>query len=435
MALRNGTKVYLLTYTDLQFSSIADYDKHMKAFQLNIYTAKGSIQSPITSNCFIDGEQITYQLLTLIDEHFPNFNSGQFKAIHQPIDAHQIITAGAGTGKTHVMIDRILFLLMNGGIPLKLITMITFTNASTNEMKKRLEEKFIMLFNLTKHSQFLLFAEEVKEIQISTIHSFARFIVKQLAHEIGYGQNVQLRSFKFAKKTIIQELLDEFFSTRPAEQFLDTKVKDYEFIDLVYSMWEEMEKKGLTSEEIQQIDWGAVSGTEATVIHETLQYIFSHCETRLDDLKRAENAITMGDLIRKLKLFTNSEDKMKQLSRDHFIFVDEFQDSDAVQIELLASLQKFLHYRLFVVGDIKQAIYRFRGADYKSFQELQDATKEVEYAKNELQINYRSSSSLLDKMHPLFERWHRQGWLTYDIKGRYEVMRKRSFRIMIGMYH
>lgn len=414
-ALLNGTKVYLLTYTKVQLSGITDFERYIKAFQLNVYMAENlSDQECIPSQFFIDGEHITESLLEHIAEHFPKFNKGQFKAIHQPIDSHQIITAGAGTGKTHVMIDRILFLLMNGGIPLNLITMITFTNASTNEMKRRLEEKFISLFNLTGHSQFLMFAEEVKDMQISTIHSFARSILNQLAHEIGYGRNVQLRSYKFEKKLIIQQLLDEFFSNRPVEDFLSTNLKDYEFIDLVYDMWEEMEKKGLTAEEIQQIDWGSVSSSEASVIHDTLNYIFSYCETRLDDLKRAENAITMGDLIRKLKLFTNSEEKMKQLSSDRFIFVDEFQDSDNVQIELLASLQKFLNYRLFVVGDIKQAIYRFRGADYRSFKELRDATKGINYEEIELQINYRSSAPLLNKMHPLFKRWHKEGWLTYE---------------------
>lgn len=415
LALRNGTKVYVLSYINLPLACIEDFEKHTNAFQLNIYISENlTIQERISSNCYVDGEHITEPLLSQLAQHFPAFNKGQFKAIHQPIDAQQIITAGAGTGKTHVMIDRILFLLMNGGIQLKLITMITFTNASTKEMKKRLEEKFIMLFNLTRHAQFLLFAEEVKDMQISTIHSYARSIINQLAHEIGYGRNVQLRSFTFEKKKIIHELLDEFFSTRPVEQFLNTKLKDYEFIDLVYGMWEEMEKKGLTADEIQRIDWGSVSGSEAAVIHETLQFIFSKCETRLDNLKRAENAITMGDLIRKLKLFTDSEEKMKQLAGNHFIFVDEFQDSDTVQIELLAGLQKFLQYRLFVVGDVKQAIYRFRGADYKSFKELRDATREISYEEIELQINYRSSASLLNKMHPLFKCWHKEGWLTYE---------------------
>ncbi|MGM0775942.1 MAG: UvrD-helicase domain-containing protein [Bacillota bacterium] len=413
-ALQNGTKVYLLIYTDIQLSAIKDADQYIDSFQLNIYKGVLTDNPPLDSECFIDGENISESLLTELAAQFPSFNTGQFKVIHQPIDSHQMITAGAGTGKTHVMIDRILFLLLKGGVPLEQIIMITFTNASTNEMKKRLEEKFITLFHLTRQSQFLLFAEEVKDMQISTIHSFARSILKQLAHEIGYGQNVQLRSYKFVKKSIIHELLDQFFSARSVEPFLQTRIKDYEFIDLVYAMWEEMEKKGLSTEEIQNIDWGTVTGTDATIIHEILQFIFKRCEAMLDELKHAENSITMGDLIRKLKLFTGSRDKMKQLSKDRYIFVDEFQDSDAVQIELLASLQKFLQYKLFVVGDIKQAIYRFRGADYKSFQELEDTTKGIKYVKTELQLNYRSSGQLLNKMHPLFKSWNDRGWLTYE---------------------
>ncbi|QOT08456.1 UvrD-helicase domain-containing protein [Paenibacillus sp. JNUCC32] len=426
-ALSNGTKVYLLTYTKLELSDITDYKIHKKEFQLNVYESESSTKSPILSNRFVDGEHVTKDLLEQLAKHFPSFNGGQYKAIHQPIDANQIITAGAGTGKTHVMIDRILFLLINGGIPLKLVTMITFTNASTNEMKKRLENKFITLYNLTGQMRFLQFAEDVKDMQISTIHSFARSILKQLAHEIGYGQNVQLGSYKYEKKRIINELMDEFFSTRPIEDFLKIKVMDYEFIDLVYDMWEEMEKKGLTADEIKKINWGDASNEESTLIQEVLIFIFNNCETRLDGLKRADNKITMGDLIRKLKLLTNSGDRMKQLSKDHFIFVDEFQDSDSVQIELLASLQTYLQYRLFVVGDVKQAIYRFRGADYKSFQELQNATAGAAYEKTELQLNYRSSASLLDKMHQLFERWHKEGWLTYEKTDRLQSNKPAQF--------
>lgn len=413
-ALRNGTKVYLLTKTKLELSDITDYKKYEEEFQLNIYISKNFNKGPIPSSCFVDGEHVTNDLIEQLTKHFPNFNGGQYKVVHQPIDENQIITAGAGTGKTHVMIDRILFLLMNAGIPLKLITMITFTNASTNEMKKRLENKFITLYNLTEQIRFLQFAEDVKDMQISTIHSYARSILKQLAHEIGYGQNLQLGNYKFEKKKIINELIDEFFFKRPIDEFLKIKVIDYEFIDLVYEMWEEMEKKGLTADEIKMIDWGDATTEESLLIQKVLKYIFSKCETRLDELKRADNKITMGDLIRKLKLLTNSGDKMKQLSKGHFIFVDEFQDSDSVQIELLASLHTYLQYRLFVVGDVKQAIYRFRGADYKSFQELQNATTGATYEKTELQLNYRSSASLLEKMHRLFECWDKEGWLTYE---------------------
>ncbi|MCP2034154.1 DNA helicase-2/ATP-dependent DNA helicase PcrA [Planomicrobium sp. HSC-17F08] len=413
-SLENGTKIFLLTYIKLEMSKINDSYKYLQSFQLNLYISNGSNLAKIPPGKFVDGAGMNKALLELLANQFSKFNTGQYKAIHNPVFSHQIITAGAGTGKTYVMIDRILFLLLHGGIPLNKIVMITFTNASTNEMKKRLEERFLALFKLTGKSKFLLFAEEVKDMQISTIHSFARSILKQLAHEIGYGRNVQLRSFKYEKKKIINELLDEFYSTRPIEEFLKIKIKDYEFTELVYGMWEEMEKKGLTFGEIEQIDWGTVVEKEAITLQETFKYIFMHCEARLDILKNKENAVTMGDLIRKLKLFTTSGEKMKQLTKDHFIFVDEFQDSDVMQIELLAGLQRYLNYQLFVVGDIKQAIYRFRGADYKSFQELQDLTDEIKYEQTSLQLNYRSSASLLNKMHLLFQEWNKCKWLNYE---------------------
>ncbi|GIO91419.1 UvrD-helicase domain-containing protein [Paenibacillus lactis] len=417
-ALLTGTKIYVLSYEELDEYLLTEFIKYTNEYQFNIYQANKVAIDKLSSHCYVDGENLSNTIVDQLSSHFPNFNTGQYKAVHQSTDAHQIITAGAGTGKTHVMIDRILFLLMNGGVPLNKITMITFTNESTNEMKRRLEEKFLVLFNLTRQAKFLQYAEQVKDMQISTIHSFARSILMELAHEMGYGQNIQLRGYTFTKKTIIQELLNEYHKEQLVDSFIKTRVKDYEFIDLVYEIWEEIEKKGLTNEEVLKLDWGTPKDENSAIIQEILKYIFSKCEIRLEELKKTENAITMGDLIRKLKLFTESDEKMRQLPKDRYMFVDEFQDSDAVQIELLASLQKYLQYRLFVVGDIKQAIYRFRGADYKSFQELKQETRGTTFLETELQLNYRTSSPLLNAMHPLFERWHMKGWLQYEKKDR-----------------
>lgn len=417
-ALLNGTKIYVLSYEELDRNLLTEFKKYKDEHQFNIYQMTMTAEDKVPSQCCVNGENLTDTILAQLSSNFSSFNTGQYKAIHQPTDTHQIITAGAGTGKTHVMIDRILFLLIYGGIPLNKITMITFTNASTNEMRRRLEERFLVLFNLTRQAKFLQYAEQVKEMQISTIHAFARSILTELAHEMGYGQNLQLRNYTYVKKEIIQELLDEYHRGHHVDPFLKTRVKDYEFIDLAYGIWEEIEKKGLTNEEVLKLHWGTTIDANSTVLQEMLKYIFSKCEMRLEVFKKTENAITTGDLIRKLKLFTHDDEKMRQLPKDRYMFVDEFQDSDAVQIELLASLQKYLQYRLFVVGDIKQAIYRFRGADYKSFQELKQETIEMTYQETELQLNYRTSSSLLNSIHPLFERWHQKGWLQYEKKDR-----------------
>jgi len=231
---------------------------------------------------------------------------------------------------------------------------------------------------LTRDSKFLIYAEEVKDMQISTIHSFAKSILKSLAHEIGYGTNIKLRGFKNVKQQIIQQLMNEFFGKESIDAFLKSNIRYYEFIATANDLWGEMERKGLSETEITSLDWGKAE-YDSILAQRLFQYIFAHCENRINIIKQQENAITIGDLIRKLKDFTNDSNKITQLHANCHIFVDEFQDSDDVQIELLASLQKFLNYKLFVVGDIKQSIYRFRGADYRSFEELKKKTTPFKY--------------------------------------------------------
>nr|WP_106782939.1 UvrD-helicase domain-containing protein [Lysinibacillus timonensis] len=403
--LFDGVKIYVLSYDEkVEAVCKKDYIKFLKAFQLNVYI--GQSVEPLQLTQFDNGVGID-DVIDALSRHFKKFNKGQYNAIHLKVDenTHEMITAGAGTGKTHVMIDRIIYLLIHERVPLKDIIMITFTNASTNEMKKRLEEKFITLFDLTHQSKYLQYAEDVREMQISTIHSFAKKIIKQLAHEIGFGQNVKLRSFIYEKQLIVQKLVDEYFANKPVDFFKNHHIRYYELIKFVTDMWEEMEKKGLSQHEIKHLEWGKTN-KESAGISEILQYIFAKCEEEINKIKQQQNAITMGDLIRKLKDFTNKPEVLKQLDENCFIFVDEFQDSDDVQIELIAKLQEVLNYNLFVVGDIKQSIYRFRGADYRSFDELDKRKKQGSVIKEvPLQYNYRSSKQLLDRMHNLFEIW------------------------------
>src|SRR5699024_2773024 len=128
-----------------------------------------------------DGET---ELPNSVLDDFKQFNNQQYKVVHTPIGENLMVTAGAGTGKTHVMVDRIMFLLSKK-VDIKDVIMITFTNESTNEMKKRLQKKLTTLAMLTGKIKFSEFAEEVKSMQISTIHSYSKMILKTLAHELG----------------------------------------------------------------------------------------------------------------------------------------------------------------------------------------------------------------------------------------------------------
>ncbi|PHD95387.1 UvrD-helicase domain-containing protein [Bacillus toyonensis] len=405
--LKEGLKIYIFSTFSISTSWLVSQEDFFNEFQLQVFQTKETNFS-VDKRIIQDGEVEASFLKNILAPAFPKFNFGQYIAIHTPHTDNLMITAGAGTGKTYVMIDRIFYLLEKVGITLKDIIMVTFTNASTNEMKERLQKKLLSMFKLTGKTKYLYFAEEVKNIQISTIHAFSKSILTQLAHEIGFGRNLKVRSFIKTKDDILEKLTNEFFKKHSAKVLVDLKLKFYEVTDMMKSFWDEMEKKGLTRQEIESIDWGTVVKEEHQVLKDLFQFVFKRCEGVLEAEKRKENAIDTGDMVRKLKLFTK-DDKLKQLQTDKYLFVDEFQDSDNTQIELVASLQNQLKYHLFVVGDIKQSIYRFRGADYTSFKRLKERVNSS-FIPVALNQNYRTTSSLLEKLDRVFSVWGQKCW-------------------------
>ncbi|HDR8488132.1 TPA: UvrD-helicase domain-containing protein [Bacillus cereus] len=405
--LKEGLKIYIFSTFSISTSWLALQKDFCDEFQLQVFQTKETLLS-VDTRIIQDGEVEASFLKNILSPAFPEFNLGQYIAVHTPHTDNLMITAGAGTGKTYVMIDRIFYLLEKVGITLKDIIMVTFTNASTNEMKERLQKKLLSMFKLTGKTKYLYFAEEVKNIQISTIHAFSKSILTQLAHEIGFGRNLKVRSFIKTKSDILEKLANEFFQKHSAKVLVDLNLKFYEVTKMMKSFWDEMEKKGLTRQEIESIDWGTVVKEEHQVLKDLFQYVFKRCEGLLEAQKKKENAIDTGDMVRKLKLFTQG-DTLKQLQTDKYLFVDEFQDSDNTQIELVASLQNQLKYHLFVVGDIKQSIYRFRGADYTSFTRLAERVNSS-FTPVALNQNYRTTSSLLEKLDKVFSVWGQKCW-------------------------
>ncbi|MDN7242208.1 UvrD-helicase domain-containing protein [Planococcus sp. N028] len=420
--LKNGIKVYVLSYINLTISmlnifesnSSDDINSFIHAFQFLYYQSE--IQGSRRTDVIYNGASIIddKNFQNSIANDFPTFDLGQYLAIHADSLSHEIVTAGAGTGKTHVMIDRILFLLIHENIKLSSIDMITFTNESTNEMKDRLEKRFITLYQLTKQPKFLFFAEEVSDMTISTIHKYSKSILKRLAHEIGYGQNLSVSSFITDKKTVIEKLLNSYLVGDKLKDFITCNIPTFELVNTIHFIWNKMEIKGLSSKEILDLDWGKANSKEAIILQDIFTYVFKECEAKLEIIKKKKNAISTGDLIRKLKQFTGNPDILNQLFKNRFVFIDEFQDSDSVQIELFASLANHLNYKLFVVGDLKQSIYRFRGADYKSFKILKKSILSKKVVHISLNQNYRSTAELLNELHLIFEKWGASGLLEYD---------------------
>ena len=147
-----------------------------------------------------------------------------------------------------------------------------------------------------------------------------------------------------------------------------------------------------------------------------VKVVFPAEATYLESMKNSNDVDLRECLIELGKVLKNSGDKLEDLHL-RYMFIDEFQDTDDVQIEIFQKLQKMINAdcRLFVVGDLKQSIYRFRGAKMNAFQKLQNG-KENEWSHHKLNRNYRTDGRLLSLFDEVFSRMGNQNILPYSGK-------------------
>lgn len=416
--LENGIKVIVLSHfkKKSEWFPRSFYQKFEKNFLFQYISTNllYELVEPIKIN---DGIGVDEVFMREWLDKFPNFNKGQYKVEHSPIEENLSITAGAGTGKTTVMIQRIMFLLaMVPGISLKDIVMITFTRESAQEMKHRLKQELVLRQQLTRQPKYLQYAEELREMNISTIHSFAKSLIQELGFILGFGRNVKLKGYKVKRREIISSILNEYVAGRPIKELGLENFQHYELVKIVESFWDEMESKGLSEKQVLGLKWrdGDSIDEPFEKLNHLFTYIFPRCEEAFNQVKRRENAITIGDLVRKINEISlkNPEILIELPYHFKYLFIDEFQDSDDVQIKLVAQIHKMIKAKLFVVGDIKQSIYRFRGADYTAFTQLKKNVDEP-FIDEPLQINYRTSKTLLEKLHQYFTTWNQHDELNY----------------------
>lgn len=419
--VEKGKKVIILAPFEktITWFPVEFFSKYEKAYLFQYYVSKQEfkIDEPVV---VVDGESADGLFAEKWFELFPSFNKGQYLIEHASVDTNLSITAGAGTGKTTVMIQRIMFLIsMKPDLSLKDIVMITFTRDSAQEMKKRLKDELLSRYHVTNRPDYLEYAEELKEMNVSTIHSFAKSLIQELGFVLGFGRNVRLRSYTMKRREIVESVLNEYVGNIPMEDLGFDGFRHYELVKIIEGFWDEIERKGLNENQIQSLQWGDANSEQDQKFNELFKYVFPRAENYFDRLKKEENSITIGDLVRKIsQISIVKADSLHELSsKMKYLFVDEFQDSDDVQIKLVAQIAHILNTRLFVVGDIKQSIYRFRGADYTAFEQLQ---KQVEdgFHEEPLQINYRTSKGILDTIDGMFKHWASADHLNYEEKDR-----------------
>lgn len=266
-----------------------------------------------------------------------------------------LVFAGAGSGKTRVLTHRVAYLVEQGINPWKILA-ITFTNKATLEMKERLA---------TMLGQY-------NDIWISTFHSFCANILRRHADKIGYNSNFSIFNESAKERTVKKVLREKGMEEKPYKDKIRFHISTAKNLGLAPDAYYEHIR---------------LETREATTIYE--------CYDRYEDILKASNAMDFDDLlIKTIVLFRGNEDVLNYYqNRFEYVHIDEFQDTNEVQLEL-AKLISGHHGNIFVVGDDDQSIYGWRGANVQNILDFGNIFKNVKIHK--LMENYRSTQSILD---------------------------------------
>ena len=288
-----------------------------------------------------------------MDEILQKLNEEQLKPVLDTEGA-VLVLAGAGSGKTRVLTSRIAYLVEEKGVYPSAILAITFTNKAANEMKERLSAM----------------VSGAENMWICTIHSMCVRILRLFAERIGYNKN-----FSIYSETERANVIKKSFAERGYED--EKLLKNVKFHIANAKML------GQEPEEYAQ------NNADVKGIREITEVYSAYC----DHLKR-NNALDFDDLLTQaLRLLETDKEALEYLSgRFRYIHVDEFQDTNAVQYEIVRLLST-VHGNLFAVGDDDQSIYGWRGAKIENILEFE---KDFPGAKvYKLERNYRSTKNIL----------------------------------------
>ncbi|QEH48508.1 DNA helicase Rep [Aggregatibacter actinomycetemcomitans] len=266
-----------------------------------------------------------------------------------------LVLAGAGSGKTRVIINKIAHLIDKCGYFPKQIAAVTFTNKAAREMKERVAQS--------------IGKAQSKGLIVSTFHTLGFDIIKREYKQLGFKANMTLFD-ENDQMALLKELT--------ADVLQEDKELLRELINRI-SNW----KNDLCSP--QQALGLARDNKEQT---------FAHCYDRYNKQLRAYNALDFDDLIMLPTLLfkQNAEVRSKWQEKILYLLVDEYQDTNTSQYELIKLLVGE-RARFTVVGDDDQSIYSWRGARPQNMVRLRDDFPALRVIK--LEQNYRSSQRIL----------------------------------------
>ncbi len=281
-------------------------------------------------------------------------NSGQNQAVNF-ISGPCLVLAGAGSGKTRVITNKIAHLVRNCDMPARYITAVTFTNKAAREMKERVGQT--------------LGKKEARGLKVSTFHTMGLNIIKSEVKALGIKPGFSLFDDKDSM-ALLKDLTDiELDGDKELLALLQSRISNWKN-DLVLP--EHLKGQTLSASDSE----------------------FAEFYQRYHNHMRAYNALDFDDLIclPTLLLRSNEQVRLKWQSRIRYLLVDEYQDTNTSQYELVRLLVGE-RARFTVVGDDDQSIYSWRGARPQNLVLLKKDFPRLKVIK--LEQNYRSSGRIL----------------------------------------
>jgi DNA helicase II / ATP-dependent DNA helicase PcrA len=304
--------------------------------------------------------------MTVLEEQmrniFDKLNPAQTEAVNH-INGPLLVIAGAGSGKTRVLTSRVAHLLQQG-IPPYNILAITFTNKAASEMKDRV---------------YSMVGDRARDIWLSTFHAFcARFLRQEIDHLPGYNRNF-----------VIYDSGDSIALIKQCLKELNLDDKHYPPNGVQASI---SNAKNVLE------DPRAFAAAADSFHQQKVAEIYELYQKRL----RLNNALDFDDLLMlSVRLLQDTPEVLaKYQEKFRYILIDEYQDTNRAQY-LLARLLAAKHRNIFVVGDIDQSIYAWRGADIRNILDFEADYPDARVIK--LEQNYRSTQNILEAANTVIE--------------------------------
>ncbi|GMR21798.1 MAG: DNA helicase II [Acidobacteriota bacterium] len=279
-----------------------------------------------------------------------DLNEQQREAVTSP-DGPRLVLAGAGSGKTRVIVYRMAYLIEARGVSPDTLLAVTFTNKAADEMRSRVRA--------------ILRSSE--DAAVHTFHALCLRLLRRFSEDIGLRSGFTLYGSDERKSLLRRICRDEGIAER---EFPVSRIAS-----------------SVSAHKLRTFDGGGGGGDSR--FQRLLEAVALRYQKELD----AQGAVDFDDLLLRAVELMECSERAQAFAERRFqhVLVDEYQDTNRIQYRLLRLLAP--HKNIFVVGDDDQSIYNFRGADMRYILDFETDFPNATTIK--LEVNYRSSGAIL----------------------------------------